>query len=1697
MNKKHLGFLGVALALAAAIAYWWLPHRPQPQTPASHEPFTLAEAGDRSFDGAPALALTFTRPLDPGIHYDKYIQVYEMPPSPGVAASATDDEEEEEGPRPKVGASRVSTSPEATRTEGGQAVSGAWVVGDNPRLLFFPHIKPQTRYVVRVDGKLPARDGTLLGAEARYSILTAQVAPAYYFASRGMVLPAKQNGGLPVVTVNVPEVDVQFMRVRDDQLPNFLDQVIAAAPRKQASNPAGDDTDASGDEAEDYTTHDRLGALRGAVSHWELDRLHKLADSVYLGRFLTEQQKNKRSVTYLPVEHIKALQEPGIYVAIMSQPGRFRGDFQVTYFYVSDMGLHARLYDKGAEAFVSSLTDGRGMRGVEVSWLDSTGKTLARAETDSDGRASFAERPQGARVLLARKGRQVSMIALREPALDLSEYDVTGDPYKPVRLFAYAGRNLYRPGESFQISVLARDADGHPVPATPVQAILKRPDGRTQFRATWQPDRRFPGYYLRRIDLPADAPTGFWTLELRADPADKVPATVFRFGVEEFLPERMKLDLDAPQTITDAMSVDVRGSYLYGAPASGNRLLAVAQYERNRNPLAQKYPGFEFGDFADDSAKARRELPEATLDETGRARLDIDLAPVADRRSPFTVRVTVSLLESGGRPVVRSLERVVWPAPTLVGIRPLFTGEYAREDTPVEFEVIRVDRSGTSRPASALPVRLFREYRDYYWRFDDQRGWHSGFNESDELVETASVSIPASGRGKLTLPVRYGRYRVEILDPETHQTLRYRFYAGWNAKEEESQGSRPDRVALKWDKPAYREGDTARLTIQPPHGGEALITVEGDRLLWLKRTSIGAKGDTIDIPVARDWRRHDLYVSVMVLRPGKEGDQVTPARALGLIHLPLERSPRRLDVTLEAVAKTRPDTPLRVRVRAPEARGQKAVVTLSAVDAGILNITRFATPDPFGFFFGKLRYGADLHDVYGRLIEKMPGRQGKLKFGGDDTPRPTRSLPRKVRLVDLFSGPVALDANGEAEITLPLPDFNGTLRLMAVVATADRFGSRDAEVVVAAPLVAELATPRFLNFGDSATVALDLHNLSGTAQTLKVAVSAAGDTRIHDGSRTLSLRDQQKATLRFAVEAGTSFGLTDIVVRVEGRNLRLERRFPLMIQAPTPEQHVSRLYSVAPGETVEVRESELAGFHRNALAAHLVISDNPPIDVRSAIRGLLRYPYGCAEQTTSTAYPHLFVDEEAARRFGLTPYTREQREQMVESAIARLAPYQAPGGGFSLWGNVSEYEYWLSAYVTGFLQDARGQGFQVPDAMYKKAMDFLLRGLQEGVPRMVATAGARSDGGQNQPRFWAYDRQQDDARFGVLSWGAYVLARDARAPLSTLRQMFEARAHAHSGLSLVQLGIALKLMGDDARGDTAIAEGLVKPRESSFWWGDYGSNLRDAALSYVLLVRHKLRPKGMDNLLKVIASEMKRQSYYSTQEQMALFLVGRSLAEGGGDEWTAEIQSGGRTEKLRGRGSLFRELGAEEIAGGIRFTNRYRKELFVELSLSGFPKKSPPERKDPILLTRRFYHADGTPLGDRAVKVGDTLLVRISARSSAAIPTGLIVDKVPAGLEIENLNIVQGEQMGAIRIDAIDPAEAMTDSRIRHVEWRDDRFVAAAHLDGSRELNLFYRARVVTPGRFVMPAVYAEDMYRPEVFGLTGGGDVLTVVEPR
>ncbi|TIP21135.1 MAG: hypothetical protein E5X90_16565, partial [Mesorhizobium sp.] len=151
-----------------------------------------------------------------------------------------------------------------------------------------------------------------------------------------------------------------------------------------------------------------------------------------------------------------------------------------------------------------------------------------------------------------------------------------------------------------------------------------------------------------------------------------------------------------------------------------------------------------------------------------------------------------------------------------------------------------------------------------------------------------------------------------------------------------------------------------------------------------------------------------------------------------------------------------------------------AYVMVAAVDVGILNLTNYKAPDPEDWFFGQRMLGLEIRDLYGRLIDGSLGTTGKLRTGGDGANMQSQGSPPTEKLVAFFSGPVELDANGKARIDFDIPQFNGTVRVMAVAWTKEAVGHAQTDVIVRDPVVITAGLPRFLAPGDAATMRLDI-----------------------------------------------------------------------------------------------------------------------------------------------------------------------------------------------------------------------------------------------------------------------------------------------------------------------------------------------------------------------------------------------------------------------------------------------------------------------------------------------------------------------------------------------------------------------------------------------------------------------------------------------
>ncbi|CDG20754.1 Uncharacterized lipoprotein yfhM [Xenorhabdus poinarii G6] len=1594
---------------------------------------TILDASELQLDGASAMVVTFSAPLDPNQDFSQKMHLVDV----------------------KSG-----------------KLDGAWELSNDQVSLRLRHLLPSRKLRLTVDEGIKGSNKRQLMTGYQKDIETAPITPTVGFASKGFLLPSQATEGLPILALNVDRVDVNFFRIKDEALPAFF------ADWQYSSN----------------------------MDNWDSKQLLQNAELIYTGRFDLNPAANTREKILFPLNNINELQKDGVYLAVMQQAGKYPDSNPITLFTLSDIGVSLHSYLNRIDVFTQSLKQGTSLKGVELRLLNAKGQTVAKATTDNDGHAlleKLREKDREATLLLATQNGHTSILDLKSPALDLSEFDIGGAQGYSKQFFVFGPRDLYRPGETLIVNGLLRDADGHPLKSQPVKVDILKADNQVVRSFVWQAEN---GLYQYRYAIPRDAETGMWSL--RFDLGDKTPR-YYKFNVEDFMPERMALEIKGnagQQPVLSDKNVEfaITGRYLYGAPAAANRLQGLLFLRPARHAVAT-LAGYEFGSVQEKDLTRTLDEFDLTLDSAGKAHLSVNSDTWKSVASPVDVIVQASLLESGGRPVTRRAEQAVWPAEKLVGIRPLFnkkviynysTGRDENrynvdENSLAEFDIVYADASGKKYAASDLSARLIYERRDYYWRWSDSTGWDSNYNQKDLVMADESIRLAENGTAKISFPVDWGSYRIEVVNPQNQLVTSLNFWAGyaWQDNTGGTGALRPDQVKLSLDKPAYKPGEKMNVHLVAPQAGKGYLLVESsDGPLWWQKIDVPEKGLDVALPINQAWARHDLYLTAVVVRPGDKSRQATPKRAIGVLHIPLLDKARKLNLALNAPDKMRPNQDLTVKIKVTPQQGQQLPqqvnVLLSAVDSGVLSITDFKTPDPYDAFFGRKRYSVDQYDVYGHLIE-AEGRQAKLRFGGDGSDSALERGGKKplteVKIIAEQAKPITLNTDGEGEITLPIPDFNGELRLMAQAWSDDEYGHNERKIIVAAPVITQMSLPRFMAGGDQSQLSLDITNATEQPQTVTLKFAAEGLVKLPGiASKKLTLEKGKRTTLQIPVKADHGFGQGEIFLTIDGLHLPGEKltqyknSWRIGIRSAYPAKTTQFADVIHPGQHWQLPSTALSDLAPKTVEGQLLLTSSPPLQIARYIRELYAYPYGCLEQTISGLYPSLYSNEAELKKLGITTQSDAKRRDAIDAGISHLLSMQRYDGSFSLWDRTGDEEFWLTAYATDFLFRATQQGYYVPVDALKAANNRLLRYLQDRT--LISDR---------------YTGSHPAIQFSVQAYAGLVLANQQKAPLSGLRQLYERRMQAESGLSLVQLGIALNLMGDSRRGNEAVHLGINKPRTPGYGLGDYGSLIRDDALIVALLTEHNMLQKDRvlqkdhvlqkdrDEKLLNLSNELIGRRYFSTQESSALYLAGRYFIGVTEQPWKATINP--HMPPLDRDSALTAILTESQLAKGVEMSNQGKSTLYSRVNIVGYPLETPKPYSNVLTIKRTYFDLKGQPTHIEQMKSGEMVVVKLDVSATQPVPDALIVDLLPAGLEIENQNLAASSvSLNESAANLQDFIEKMQGADIRHIEYRDDRFVAAVAVPSYESATLLYLARAVTPGIYHVPAPQVESMYVPE-----------------
>ncbi|GAB2175004.1 alpha-2-macroglobulin family protein [Dongia sp. agr-C8] len=1504
-------------------------------------------------------------------------------------------------------------------------------------------------YKIRLLSGLPGVGGKLETAE-EHEVKVGSMRPSVIFASNGTVLPRLDSKGLPIQTVNVASVHIAIARINDR---NLIDRVQSSG-------------------FGDWWTALTVGESQGELV-WE-------------GDLAVEKVPNRPVVTALPLTQTVGKLRPGLYFAtILSADGvalRNEDDYRKKpanqWFVVSDLGLSSFVGDDGALVQVRSLKTTQPLADVDVVLIARNNKILSRARSDRQGFARFAPgmlRGKGgnrAAAIYAYGGKgEFSYIGLEGPALDLSDRGVGGRPLPgPLDVLAFSERGIYRPGETAHVTLLLRDDHGRAVEHLPLIAKLLDPTG-TEVESHNLTDQGGGGY---RLDLPfaVSAKSGQWTVTAQATSEGEGIGSV-SFQVADFVPPRIEFDLTSPARIVakdQPVDIDVAARFLYGAPAADlNGELSVVLRR-----AAKPYPSFadyQFGEEQDRGTPPVQVDPvKFKTDGEGKSDTQFTLPALPATSQPLEAVVHASLFDIGGRPVEKSMTLPVESHPYAIGIKPNFDSDYIGGDSVAGFSVIAVDPSGQRIARKGLTwvlYEVFYEWREYQ-SINGDWDWQRVERDSPALAGGV-IDIAADQPIELSHEVGNGQFRFEVFDQDSGVVSSVAFYAGWWGDTGRSARA-PDQVSLSSDRAVFAPGETTRLFVKPPYDADVLFSLvdRGVRRSFSRKISAAGADVSFDIP--EDARAGIYMVATAFAAP--DGKQTRlPRRAIGTYWLPIDPKVNRLDVAVDLPEVVTPRQTLTVPVSVQGAAPGEAVhVVLSAVDDGVLQLTAYQTPDPLDYFFGKQRLGVDIRDLYSTLIDPLGAKAGTVRSGGDAAPQ-SRQLgnapKRNTEVVALYSGIVTVDKDGKARIPLELPDFNGRLRLMVEAWSTTKVGGMERMLTVRAPMVAELALPLYLAPGDHSTAVLSLTNLDAKPGDYFAKLVTDGPVgALGRPSAATPIRLGQGDALRAAfglVASGPGDG--KLQLEVTGPDgFSLVRNWHIAVRPQNPIDIKRQIATLPPGADFKLDWAAAAGMFRDTARLNLTVSSVPDFDAPGLVGTLSRDPYWWCSNVVSRYVPLLY-NGDVYQQLGLGDKAKQKAR--MEEGIRDILGYQVARGTFAPgWWYLDEAEEeWLTGYVLDFMTRAREQGFEVPSLAYSRGIRWMTR-------------------------FVAQDRNSDHD-LGVEAYAYYVLARAHAMDAGRLRRFFEAKGKdLPTALARAQIGAALARLGDlesaklafdaldNSDHDLLTLVGGVSGRSLD----DYASPIRDRAAVIALMAESGVVDRNRITALAVaLAKEAAETRIMSAQELAWLLYLSNDLRAMAAP--IAVSLDGEPAGDKASRQPVFRRFDGEADARDLLATlhNDGDAPLYLSVSAVGNPLGELPAVENGFDIKRRIVDRFGNDVDLTAIKQNDLLVVIIEGRRlNEEGGQTTVADMLPAGLEIQNVPLDAGKRTEDLAwLDEL--------SRLQQKEYREDRFVATA--DISRyywryrgQFRMAYMVRAVTPGDYVIPGIYVEDLYRPNVF---------------
>jgi len=1568
---------------------------------------------------------------------------------------------------------------------------------DGNTINIYPNKNLSGHFKVRINEGLKAKNGKILTTKIEKDVVFDNIKPQVKFVGKGSILPENTTLEIPFEAVSAKSIQVTAFEIYPDNMGQFLQ-----VNKLSGSYETGRTGRYLWRKTIPLTPADPNQWNRYSFNVTELMKNHRggllrLTLNINPHNSAYDCSANGTDFTNYEEKPLKNLEDNGVEEASgwdgISNYAEGENNYDYNWdkrndpcstsyfiynkdkttvsqnFIPSNIGLIAKKDGKGNLHIISTdLRTAEPLTGVEFEVTNYQKQILGKATSDGSGFANI-ELSGTPFLLIAKKFKDTSYLKLNnKTALAISHFPVGGKKItKGIKGKIYGERGVWRPGDDIYLTFVVQNTlqdktNEKKLPlAHPVTMQLINPSGTVV--STKTSTDSVGGFYTFKFSTKESSETGNWMAKAFIGGASFSKSLM----IETVRPNRLKIELTFDDAKLNASKEPVLYSYdgvpeatlfsqwLHGATASNLKAEVSVQFSSKKTRF-DKFTDYNFDDPARRFKSEEKVVLKGRLDDKGYLKFRKDIEPKGYPAGMLRARFTTRVFEEGGAFSISRSSIDYHPYENYVGIK-LPKGDATRgmllTDIKHTVKIASLNARGESVSLDEVKVSLYKI--DWKWWWDKSASSLAEYADGQHknLLQSGIVKT-ADGNGSWDFEIKYpewGRYLIRACDLEgkhcTGKTV-YIDWPGWAGRAQEEGSGAASRLNLFSDKKAYTVGETAIIQLPANNQGRALMTVEtGSAILeqrWITFEAGGKDRKQFKLPITAAMSPN-AYVHITLLQPHKDKNNDRPIRLYGIIPLEVSDPATYLKPKIMADDEWKPDSKQTIVVS--EETGKTMNYTLAIVDEGLLGLTAFKTPNLHKYFYSKEALGIKTWDLFDEVIGAYGGKlERMLALGGGDEAEIDNEDSKKRRFppVVQFLGPFTLDAGKTAEHEITIPTYLGAVRVMLVAGDKGAYGKAQKSVFVRQALMMQASLPRVLGPDEEVSVPVTLFALDDGIKNVNIKietddlVNVLGDkeknisfSKTGEKLAFIKLKTasrEGKTHLRFIATSGTNnehVSTSDIYLEIRRANKETTRSISKVIEANESWSGQADAFGIT-------------GTNK----ATLELSSVPSLNLDSRSNYLIRYPHGCLEQTTSSAFPQLYLNNV----MNLDKQKQQKAEHHIQKAIERLQRFQQGSGDFSYWPGNNQHNDWASIYAGHFLVEAQKKGYLIPNELLNNWLSAQVDKAQQYV--------ASSE---------KYSHTQ--------AYRLYVLALANKPQMGAMNRLRESSKLNKKARWLLASAYQSASQPDAAK---AVIQGMLPTVETvNSVDKTFSSTLGDLGLQLESLIALG-KKKDANQLVEKIADEMNGDAFQSTQGiAWALMSVSRYL-EGDTSHFSAKIAQDGSNNTLDIKSD--KPIYSISIANeGAKFNleNTSNIKLFANLVNHGVPKAGSEQSiQTGLKLSVKYATRDEKdankwqPISaDIAIQGKDiVILAKITNTSGHDLENIALTIPVAAGMEI-------------LSTDDQGPSPYRADYR----DIRDDRIHYYFSLKKGQSKKYLVLATAAYKGRYYLPAVNVEAMYEGNI----------------